>query len=345
MSNTSNNKKRPRRTHINNEIELEYVHINKEINTIDDLIELGNLYYKEKRKKWNIDLRILANLIKPLKKLRNLIGMESVKKNIVRQIVFNIQNLDYRNEDMLHTVIEGPPGVGKTKLASILSEIYVNMGILSSSKIIYLKRDDLVGRYLGETSIKTRKALNECIGGIAFIDEVYSLGNNEGRDSFSKECIDTLTAFLSENKRDFICIIAGYKEDIKTCFFNYNKGLERRFTFRYTIEKYSEEDLKNIFINIAYENNWSIDKKEFKETKFFKENMNYFIFNGGDMENLFAKCKLAHSYRLMIDESAERKVISIKDLEKGMEYYLENEVVANRKETSANNISTNMMYM
>ena len=65
--------------------------------------------------------------------------------------------------------------------------------------------------------------IDKSIGGILFIDEVYSLGNIEKRDSFSKECIDTLNENLtSKKKTDFICIIAGYKDDIKDCFFAYS---------------------------------------------------------------------------------------------------------------------------
>ena len=35
---------------------------------------------------------------------------------------------------MLHTVIEGPPGVGKTMLGKILGEIYYNLGIIKKKK-------------------------------------------------------------------------------------------------------------------------------------------------------------------------------------------------------------------
>jgi len=44
------------------------------------------------------------------------------------------------------------------------------------------------------------------------IDEAYSLGDTEQKDSFSRECIDTLNQYLSEEKKDLVCVIAGYKE-------------------------------------------------------------------------------------------------------------------------------------
>ena len=45
------------------------------------------------------------------------------------------------------------------------------------------------------------------------------------KDSYAKECIDTITSFLSENREDFVCIVAGYKEGLDKCFFKYNEGL------------------------------------------------------------------------------------------------------------------------
>ena len=77
----------------------------------------------------------------------------------------------------------------------------------------------MIGGYLGQTAIKTQKVLDECKGGVLIIDEAYSLGNPEGRDSYSKECIDTLTAFLSESP-DTIVFIMGYKEDLQQCLFH-----------------------------------------------------------------------------------------------------------------------------
>ena len=94
------------------EIELEYEHIKEEVNTLDDLIKLGKKY--EKTKKYNIDMKTLNKLVEPLEELKMMIGMRSVKINIVNHIIFYLQKLDEgKLDDMLHTVIQGPPGVGK----------------------------------------------------------------------------------------------------------------------------------------------------------------------------------------------------------------------------------------
>src|SRR5206468_3477702 len=99
-------------------------------------------------KKYSINLEILYKLIKPLTKLKSMIGLSSVKNAIVDMIMYYLQNFENKNNNMLHTVIEGPPGVGKTELGKILAEIYADLGITKSNKFRLVKRSDLVGEYL-----------------------------------------------------------------------------------------------------------------------------------------------------------------------------------------------------
>ena len=40
----------------------------------------------------------------------------------------------------------------------------------------------------------------------------------------------------------------GYKEALEECLFNQNKGLERRFTYRFSVKKYSPQDLKKYYL-------------------------------------------------------------------------------------------------
>jgi SpoVK/Ycf46/Vps4 family AAA+-type ATPase len=299
------------------EEEKELVEIDREINTLNDLIELGKMYDTTKR--YNIDLKILSKLVESLTELNNMIGMESVKQDIVDHILFRIQNFDTKNQDMMHTVIQGPPGVGKTEVARIIGKVYLAMGILNNDKFIKATRSNLIGEYLGHTAKQTQRVINSAEGGILFIDEVYSLGNTEKRDSFSKECIDTINENLTEKKTNFICIIAGYKKEIDSCFFSYNPGLERRFPIRFTIENYTANELFLIFKKKVKDMEWSL--AEGVNEKFFIDNYEHFKYFGGDMEVLFSRTKRAHARRVFASKNSIKKEINMTDIARGFDSF------------------------
>jgi len=320
----------------------EYVRITKQINNIDDLIELSKLYDEKENKKYNINMVSLIKLVEPLTELKKMVGMEKLKKSILNQVIYFLQDFEEKNAHMMHTIIEGPPGSGKTEVAKILSKIYSKLGFLKKDKVSVVKRSDLVGQYLGQTAIKTQKAIDNAKGGVLLIDEAYSLGNPEGRDSFSKECIDTINQNLSEEKSEFICIIVGYKNSLKNSFFSYNPGLERRFPFRYTIDEYTHEDLYNIFKKLLVDYKWEMIIDDKKCLKFFEENRKIFEFNGGDLETLIQCSKIAHSRRVFTLEIPNKKKLTIDDLENGLKLMMENEDIAKRKNQSDFNIISHL---
>ena len=137
--------------------DYKYHHLDIEIDSIEDLIKLGKMYNYKDKIKYNIDIKTLNNLIKPLEDLNNLIGMKLVKQTVIDQIIYYLQDIDDIYNDMLHSVIEGPPGVGKTELAKMLATIYKQLGILSKNKFKSVKRSDLIGSFLGQTAVKTQK--------------------------------------------------------------------------------------------------------------------------------------------------------------------------------------------
>ena len=312
--------------------EWEFVKISKQIDEIDDLIEIGKMYNPKEKKRYNINMIALNKLVEPLTDLKRMIGMPKLKKQILDQVIYFLQDFEEKNSHMMHTIIEGPPGSGKTEVAKILARIYAKLGFLKKDKVFPVRRSDLIGQYLGQTAIKTQKAIDNAKGGVLLIDEAYSLGNPEGRDSYSKECIDTINQNLSEGKSDFICIIVGYKKELKDSFFSYNAGLERRFPFRYTIDEYSHEDLMNIFKKLLEDFKWNLDVIEKKLNKFFEDNRKVFEFNGGDLETLIQCSKISHSRRVFTLDADVKKKLTLEDLEGGLKAMMENEEVANRKD-------------
>ena len=292
---------------------------------IEDISDLLNLAYAvEKFNYTNISLNQahLLQLQAPLQKLKDLIGMESIKAGIFNQLVFFLQKIEENYPQMLHTCVQGPPGCGKTELANILADIYANLGIIKEAKVVVARRSDLVAGFLGQTAMKTQEVIDSAKGGVLLIDEAYSLGNEEKKDSFAKECIDTINQNLTEGKADFICIIAGYKEDLEKSFFGFNSGLERRFPYRFTIEEYTPEDLCKIYQTILGRSGWKIkEEDEKKMVEFFRKERVSFKFNGGDLENFVHFSKLAYARNKIFKVGVNERVIQMDDVLIAFEMY------------------------
>jgi len=310
--------------------------------TLDELITLiKNI--DESKYSYNFNVSKIRNILEPLKKLKSLIGLDNIKNQIVNQILYFLQCFETHN-DMLHTIIQGPSGVGKTTIAMIIGDIYYNMGILKTksikknNKIINLDdlfdisynlknnvkkkthpfkkvtRVDLVAGFVGQTALKTQEVIDSCNGGVLFIDEAYALGSIENSSNdFGKEAIDTIVSNLTDKKNSFLCIIAGYMEDLNKLFFSQNEGLARRFPFIYTIEKYTPVELFKIFCkNLTEDNHWFIDKSITED--FFITNNRYFKNQGGDIETLIFLCKINYGKRSFCKNIINKKCISIDDL-------------------------------
>ena len=300
-----------------------------EEHNITDLKSLINLIYdlinkdpppKRIKKKLPIKLYKLIDILEPLENLDKLIGLTKLKDQLLEQLLYFVQG----NNDniMLHTVIEGPPGTGKTTVANIMAEIYAGIGILKKNKLSIVKREDLIGQYLGETTIKTIDTLESCKNGVMLIDEAYSLGSTDNRDSYAKEAIDCINQYLTENADKLICIIAGYREELNQCFFSQNKGLRRRFPWTFTIEHFTKEELAQIFINkVKYSNDYELDEDiddKYIQSKINKEN---FHGNAGDIENILSRIKIINSRVNFCREN--NYILTKKVIDEGFEKFYE----------------------
>ena len=88
----------------------------KNLKCLKDIISLKDKWYEIRH---NSKMHRLYNVISPIQKLENMIGLDSVKNEIFKILIYYIQN--HHTDEYLHTVILGPPGVGKTQIAKIYS--------------------------------------------------------------------------------------------------------------------------------------------------------------------------------------------------------------------------------
>ncbi len=238
-------------------------------------------------------------------KLENLIGLDNVKKEI-----YNLQNLALVNQKRrsqglkantvaMHMVFSGSPGTGKTTVARIIGEIYYSLGIISKKDVREVAREDLVAEYLGQSEIKTKKVLEEAKGGVLFIDEAYSLSEDE--DEYGKAVINTLLKFMEDNRDDTLIIVAGYTDEIKK-FIKSNPGLESRFNTYLDFPNYSTSELISILQLIITENDYSITSEELNKIsieidKIDKNDKSFS--NARYIRNLFEKAIKVQSSRII----------------------------------------------
>ena len=195
-----------------------------------------------------------------LAKLNGMVGLAAVKKEISNLAAF--LNLQIRRGETntfqgKHYVFTGNPGTGKTTVARIMADVFRTLGILSRGQLVEADRSKLVAGFSGQTAIKTNQLIDSAMGGVLFIDEAYTLKSSD-QDSFGAEAIDTLLKRLEDDRGKFICIVAGYTDQMHD-FIDTNPGLKSRFTQTIHFDDYTPDELTEIFINLAKGKNFTVD--------------------------------------------------------------------------------------
>ncbi len=240
----------------------------------------------------NIDETALAAAIE---KLNLLIGLDAVKKEITGlcnymriRIMREARNFKVADTSQ-HLVFLGNPGTGKTTVARLIGEIYHALGFLSKGQFVEVDRSGLVAGYVGQTALKTQKAIESALGGVLFIDEAYSLAPKYQED-FGAEAIDTLVKAMEDHRKDFVVIAAGY-DGLMEQFINSNPGLKSRFSKYIHFPDYTGNELLSIFMALLEANNYTIREDALSVLSAYFDSMyinrNRDFGNARDIRNIF----------------------------------------------------------
>lgn len=206
--------------------------------------------------------------IDPQKDMDSLIGLYPVK-NKMNELVARMrfenekmaeENKGKKKKDYIkpnlsgnHLIFFGPPGTGKTTVARIWAGFLYQNGYIPKNNCVEIDGNFLMA---GEsTALKTEYIIQRAYDGVLFIDEAYTLAtSNAGRAA-----IATIIKQMEDHRDRFVLILAGYTNEMKELL-EANPGFTSRIKEYMSFPDYSIEELGDIFVKMANENNFVVDQ-------------------------------------------------------------------------------------
>ena len=239
---------------------------------------------------------------------RGLIGLVPVKQHILEIAALLLVDRARQRFGLqaprpnLHMCFTGAPGTGKTTVALRMADMLHRLGYLERGHLVHAMRNDLVGEYVGQTAPRTKRVLEQAMGGVLFIDEAYYLFNIADSRDFGQEAIGILLQVM-ENERDkLVVILAGYKDRMDE-FFGSNPGMRSRIAHHLDFADYELGELMLIGQVMLEQSSYYLSAEaEAVLSGYLKRRMDEPRFaNARSVRNELDRARLRHAHRLAAD--------------------------------------------
>ena len=239
---------------------------------------------------------------------RELIGLVVVKQHILE--IASLLLVDRARQRFgleaprpnLHMCFTGAPGTGKTTVALRMADMLHRLGYLDRGHLVHAMRNDLVGEYVGQTAPRTKRVLEQSMGGVLFIDEAYYLFNVADSRDFGQEAIGILLQVMENDRDKLVVILAGYKDRMDQ-FFTSNPGMRSRIAHHLDFADYDLGELLSIGQVMLDQSSYYLSAEaEAALSDYLKRRMHEPRFaNARSVRNELDRARLRHAHRLAAD--------------------------------------------
>jgi len=239
---------------------------------------------------------------------RELIGLVLVKQHVLE--IASLLLVDRARQRFgleaprpnLHMCFTGAPGTGKTTVALRMANLLHRLGYLDQGHLVHAMRNDLVGEYVGQTAPRTKRVLEQAMGGVLFIDEAYYLFNVADSRDFGQEAIGILLQVMENDRDKLVVILAGYKDRMDQ-FFTSNPGMRSRIAHHLDFANYDLGELLSIGQVMLDQSSYYLSAEaEAALSDYLKRRMHEPRFaNARSVRNELDRARLRHAHRLAAD--------------------------------------------
>lgn len=190
-------------------------------------------------------------------KLESMTGLQTVKDTLRRQLSACVLNSRRPGAAPMcrNLAFSGPPGTGKSVTARLVAQILREEGC-GTGRFMEAGREQLIGAYLGHTSIKIARLFRQVQGGVLFIDEAGALLNHDGQDTYATEAVNALVRHMELHPETMV-IFATYPQEMERLLAS-NPGLSSRVAQILHFDHYDDTELCSILEHLAGEAGYAL---------------------------------------------------------------------------------------